>query len=231
MGNVGSGKSLSAVRTIYERKQETFCNFAVKLPNVIRLKRSHIIAEEVTNTLRTGKEVKQKSVNWQFWNAFVKQHQGFDMVIDELHNVAHSRMAMTKNNVLFTMWFSQIRKLLGTSERNHIILISQKLSRIDVAFRDLVDTVVYCRKIELPYSMKTLVRSNGRLVEKDIPLTLIVQYTFTGEMAVENYYVFRDNPGMARKCRLYKKSWFVANTYFQYYDSYEIIDFGDDSYL
>ena len=126
VGNVGSGKSLSSVRFMHSRQQQTFCNFDVKLPNMIRLQKSHIIKENIKDTLKSGKEVKEKKVNWEFWNEFVKDNNGFDIVIDELHNMAHSRMAMSKNNVLFTMWFSQIRKLLGTNEKNHIILISQK---------------------------------------------------------------------------------------------------------
>ena len=231
VGNVGSGKSLSSVRFMHSRQQQTFCNFDVKLPNMIRLQKSHIIKENIKDTLKSGKEVKEKKVNWEFWNEFVKDNNGFDIVIDELHNMAHSRMAMSKNNVLFTMWFSQIRKLLGTNEKNHIILISQKLSRIDVAFRDLIDTVVFCQKVQLPYLVETEVRQNGRIVKKMLPVTLIVQYTFKGEFCVDNYYLFRDSPKMAKQGRLYKKDFFMANEYFKYYDSYEIINFGDDAYL
>jgi len=213
IGTVGSGKSLSAVRQILKRDQKTFVNFSIKSKNTIRLKKEHIITDRIKGYKNTGEPITEKVINWEFWNDAVKKYDGFDIVLDEVHNIIHSRMSMSKNNVLMTIWFSQIRKILGTSEKNHIFLISQKLSRIDVAFRDLLDIVIYCKKE---------VRGDD---------VFIHQFTFNSDCVVDDYYFFKNNYNQAKRMRLYKRSVFKANSYFPYYDSYELIQFGDSSYI
>jgi len=213
VGTVGSGKTLSVVRKILRRKQLTFCNFSVNCDNVVRLKQEHIVNEVVVGQKKNGDDVKEKRINWDFWNDTISVHDGFDIVLDEVHNIIHSRLSMSKNNVLMTMWFSQIRKILGTSERNHIFLITQKLSRIDVAFRDLLDVVIYCKK-----------EVRGDRV-------FIHQFVFRGDNCLDDFYVFRANPKLARNLKMYRRNFFCANSYFPFYDSYELVRFGESAYL
>lgn len=226
-GNVGSGKTISAVRIMHRRDMQSFVNFAVKLPKTERIKKEYIITEEIKRVKKTGEPVKEKKVNWEFWNDYCSNHDGFDIVLDEVHNLVHSRMAMSKHNTLMTMWFSQIRKILGNSEKNHIFLISQRLNRIDIAFRDLIDTIIYCRKVEL----KTKVETKTARGKKKLNLTYIIQYVFKGEDCMDKYLMFRNNPRMARKGKVYTRYFFLANPFYKYYDSYQLINFGEDSYL
>ena len=138
---------------------------------------------------------------------------------------------MQKKNILLSKWLSQIRKILGNTEKHHLFLISQRLGRIDLSFRDLLDTIIYNVKVQGKKRIRTEVVENGKHRYKNIPVTFIIQYIFTGENCVFKYNFFRDNPRMARNMKMYRKSVFLANPYFKYYDSYEIVRFGETVYL
>ena len=213
VGTVGSGKSLSTVRTILKRNTTCFTNFNVKHDKIIRLLKDHIVTENIKGYKKNGDAIKEKLINWDFWNTTIKKHKGFDICLDEVHNVIHSRLSMSKHNVLMTMWFSQIRKMLGVSEKNNIYLVTQKLNRIDVAFRDLLDVIILCKK------------------EKKGKKVFIHQYYFYGENCLDNYCLYKINPSLARKQRLYRHTFFLGNPYFKYYDSYELIKFGETAYV
>jgi len=229
LGGIGSGKSVSATRNIVRRNCPVFVNYNVNHPKVTRLKKEHIILDDVIGHKQNGTEIIKKKLNWDFWNEH--KHEGYDICLDEVHNLVHSRMAMTKNNVLLTQWISQIRKILGENENHHIWLISQRIERIDVAFRDLMMKIIHCEKIQLPTKIPTKVRRKGKILTKMVQITFIVQYEFTGIDCVKMYQFWLENRRLAKRMRLYKKRLFLANPYFRHYDSYEIINFGEDAYL
>lgn len=226
IGGVGSGKSVSATKRMMRSKHHVFCNFNVKSPHCTRLKKSDVIKETVIKTKRDGTPVKRAEINWEFWRKAEKKYKDFHICIDEIHNIAHSRQSMTKWNTLFSMWFSQIRKVLGSDERTHIYLVSQRLARIDVALRDLLHGITYCTKVENPaIQIKTKVWKNGKLVSQILPAIIIHQYHFFGEDCCERYGEFMF---MNRKSYT-NRTWFMANKYFQYYDTYEML--GESAYL
>lgn len=229
VGGIGSGKTVSATRNILLRDNNIFANFSIKHPKVTRLKKSHIISEEVIGVKKSGIAIKDRKINWEFWNK--NRESGYDICLDEVHNIIHSRMAMSKNNVLLTTWISQIRKILGDNENYHIWLISQRLGRIDVAFRDLLMKIIHCAKFQIDIPMPTYVRYRDKKILKTLPMTIIFQYEFSGVNCVRNYEFWLENPKLAKRRKLYRRSYFVANRYFQYYDSYEIVNFGEDAYL
>ena len=134
---------------------------------------------------------------------------------------------MSKNNVLFSKFFAQLRKITGSSENQHLVAISQEMERIDVALQDLASEVVYCQKYVTGEQILTKVRKHGRLKNVLLNKVLIVQTHFKGVSAVKKYFLWRD---YRQKTYKYKKV-FCANPYFQYYDSYELIDFSEDNYL
>ncbi len=206
-----------------------------------RLKVENIIEEYIAGTENMDKEaiekmlavskrkpIFKKRLNWDFWNDLIDKREDWDIALDEVHNLVHSRMSMTKNNVLLSVWISQIRKILGNSKKNHIYLVTQKLDRLDVAFRDLTHTIVYCEKIEHKTTIATITRDGGRKQIRQLPKTFIIQYYFIGEQAVARYRQFT----MTRDKSLYdKRTFFIGNPYFQFYDSFSLVRFGERVYL
>ena len=142
LGGIGSGKTLSVVKEIINKNQFVFTNFELKnLKNYRRIMYKDIFEE---------KEKGKFDVNWKFWNDFSESHkEGYSIVLDEVHNLIHSRRSMTGTNILMSKWVSQIRKILSDSEHNHLYLISQTLRKIDVDFRDLIHIFIVCKSVNI----------------------------------------------------------------------------------
>ena len=215
-GGIGSGKTLTAVKEIIKRKNKVFTNFDLYGYPYTRLKHEHLF--------QTDKKTKKIKLNFDFWNKETKKGR-FDIFLDEFHNTMGSRRAMSKKNVLMSDWLSQIRKILGASEKNHLYLITQKLRRIDVNSRDLAHLAVRCEKetyedVKIP----TEVRYKGKLITKRMPMVMITEYFFQDADALSR----SEEHGIRSKigCRR-----FIANLYYKYYDSYELIDFGSQDYV
>ena len=223
IGGVGSGKSLMAVKEIVDSGVLTYSNMDIRVENCIRLKKENIIAQRQEGTKKDGTPIMKPFLNWEFWN----EKKNFDIFIDEIHNIMHSRQSMSKWNVLMSIWVSQIRKILGSSETNDIVCISQKLARIDVSLRDLLHEIILVRKWQGQELIPTKIWENDEVIEKDLPVTWIEKKYFSGDFAVENYhdFVFDNKKSWTRRSR------FIGNPYFVFYDSFGLIKFGDDVYL
>lgn len=206
IGGIGSGKSVTAIKEIVDRKNRVFCNFAVDLPNAIRLKESDIVESKCIGYKKDGTPNLTYSINWDFWN---KQRKAkFDIIIDEVHNVLHSRRSMTKWNTLVSMWLSQIRHLLDSDEKNHLYLISQRVDAIDISARELAGEIIYISK---------------QVIGKKV---WIKKTYFKGVYCLDKFRQFQ----IGEKTYDYK-TYFMANPYFRFYDTREIIPFGEDVYL
>lgn len=220
VGGIGSGKSLSAIKEMVTRRQTTYTNFQVYNYPVQRLKRSDLFVMEEGK----DKEKPKMKLNFQYWQEQTKKG-GFDIYLDEFHNLMSARRSMSKKNVLFSDWLSQIRKILGATETNNLYLITQKLRRIDVNSRDLAHYCILCRKQQFKdVLLPTPVMEEGKLVTKKLPLTIIYKYHFNSPEMLQTFEDF----GM--KTYLYI-SRFIANPYFRHYNSYELIDFGSEEYI
>ncbi len=150
LGGIGSGKTLSAIKYIVDNHQFCYTNFAMKnYEDYHRIKFEDIIKTEVEEVEGKRKPRVIKNVNWDFWEKARKKHNSFSIVLDEVHNIMHSRTSMTKTNILMSKWISQIRKILSDHPENHLILISQKIRKIDVDARELAQAIIQCKKIEL----------------------------------------------------------------------------------
>lgn len=200
LGGVGSGKTLSVVKNIVDDNYSmAFTNFKLKkIKHYHRIKIDDIITAEQVNigTEKKPKFRKETAINWDYWNKVRKEHKYFSIYLDEVHNIVHSRSSMSRRNVMMSKWISQIRKVLQDSNFNHIYLISQKINRIDVAFRELAHLFIECRKIEV----------KGKVIVLQTHYASLEEYRF-------NMPLFT--------------TYFVGNPYFKYYDSLELIDFGD----
>ena len=225
-GGIGSGKTITAIKEIVRRKIPTYVNFSSDAKYSHRLKVDDII-KKVTETNNKGKEKELLKVNWDFWEKTRKKGM-FDVYLDEVHNVLNSRRSMSKWNILAGIWLSQIRKIFDSSEKNHLYLMSQKLARVDIIARDLLYYIIYCQKVEMPdHLIETEVMVKGKLVKKMLPSVFIFNIHFTGVNCVEKYMYWE-----YRHLKTYDfKTYFLANPYYKFYNSYEIIKFGDEVYL
>ena len=131
-------------------KQYAVTNFAVNLgaDKYHRLKIEDILINEHYETT-AGRKKDRLRVNWAFWNDFRKKHPYYCLYLDELHNVISSRQSMSSVNIQMSRFISQIRKVLFDKADNHIFLITQKLKKIDVDWRDLVHLYIECSKIKI----------------------------------------------------------------------------------
>jgi len=168
--------------------------------NAIRLMKSDIVMEN---------KDKKLNVNWGFWEKQRDKYKDFNIYIDEIHNLVSSRDSLSKFSKVAMKWISQIRKICGSSETSNIFLISQRLSRIDVAWRDLLQGIIYCRKVA------------------DRELIIIVRYHFLTKGAVHCVDKFEAFQSGNRTWNY--RDFFIANDYFKFYDSYEIL--GESAYL
>jgi len=216
-GNIGSGKTLSAVKEIVDRQQRIFTNFEINGLKHTRLKYDHLFKEDEENK-------KKMKLNFSFWKTAISKGN-FDIYLDEFHNVMNARRSMSKRNVLASDWLSQIRKILGESEYNNLYLMTQKLRRIDINSRDLAQKCIKCIKQEFKdVLIPTEVMIEGKLTVKRLPLTMIYKYHFPDADALNAFEFYGMNTcnGMTR---------FVGNGYFKYFNSYQLVDFGSQEYV
>jgi len=228
LGGVGSGKSVSLARYAAGRDCRVYANFSLRLPNAVRLKVEHIIEKFEVRKRRDGTSIYGMRVNFDFWKEEWEQYGGCDIIIDEAHNIFSSRRAMSKWNILFSEWFTQIRKILGSSERHDLILASQRVMAIDVTGRELSWEIIFCQKVaDTGTLVHTPVVENHKKLFRDLPLLTIMQTRFKGEDCLSAFQAWRDG-GAATWT---ERASFVANPILQYFDSYEFISFGNSEYL
>jgi len=227
IGGVGTGKSISIVKEIIDRNRKCFVNFSIKYPYATRLKLDNIVIDEIKGYKKNGEAITKQVVNWDFWNNLKNSGEEFDIYIDEAHNIANSRRSMSTWNKNFNDWLAQIRKILGSSEKSNLYIITQRVMGIDTSIRDLCHEITYMKKVQLNKTVKTPVLEHGRRKNKILPVVLIFKHHFKGEFCLDAFELF-----MRTRQKSYRyKSYFVANKYYQFYESYELIDFGNGVYV
>lgn len=199
LGGIGSGKTVSAVRHVIENPMTYYMNFNMKnTKDCHRIKVADIINSEKEKLPENSKRKPRviNSVNWKFWEK-ARQKGNFSIVLDEVHNLVHSRRSMSKTNILMSKWISQIRKILADKEDSHLILISQKIRKIDVDMRELANLIIECSSIRI--GKRTWIRQNF--------YSSIEAYEYG--MKMKSKFIFRANP------------------YFRYYDTLDLVTFED----
>ena len=140
---------------------------------------------------------------------------------------------MSKENILYSEWIAQIRKIFGEqgdqnyldalrsmkneyfhkyvdkviSKSNNIILITQKVRKIDINFRELCHVYIQCHK--------QVIKRKGK------------KYV----LIFNDYWFGDDNCDAIEYAQMGvkpKKSFFVGDKYFKNYDSYELISSGGE---
>ncbi|OGF62699.1 MAG: hypothetical protein A2Y62_14300 [Candidatus Fischerbacteria bacterium RBG_13_37_8] len=143
LGGIGSGKTLTAVKTIIDNSQYAYTNFPMQnYKNYKRLRISDIIIR--------AKDKKEKDcINWAFWNKEIKEHKNYSIYLDEISNIIHARTAMSRTNILLSKFISQIRKVLQDNPSSHLYCISQTIRRIDIDLRELCQVIITCNSAEV----------------------------------------------------------------------------------
>lgn len=197
-GGFGSGKTISAVRNMVLRQRKCFVNFPVKLPTAQRLKMADIIKYEKRS--EKTHQVVFTGVNWAFWQNVRNKYSHYGIYLDEVHNIIHSRLAMTKRNIFMTMWMSQIRKILQDDDQNDLVLITQRLGKVDIDFRELAQVIIKCKKV----------------------------YTNKGNIRIVNEY-YDDLSAAENNFKPLKRVIFDPTPYYKFYNTLSIVNFGDDN--
>lgn len=136
VGGVGSGKSVTAVKSILEDNEKgitVYTNFGIDIPHY------NISIDEI------NKYPVYKEEGKQYWLEKFSGKQ-IAIYIDEASSWMDARSSMTTNNKNVTAWISQIRKMLGGNETSHLYIISQLRKQIDVRSRDLTHISIHCSK-------------------------------------------------------------------------------------
>jgi len=146
LGNVGSGKTLSAVRDMCINKNHRvmFSNIETKgVKNNIVIKGSMIIKKDVIGYKKSGEPLYKFSLNEQYWRDMVAKYGCIDIILDEIHTLLNSRRGMTKQAVIMTDFLSLLRRILGSKQnQGDLIMITQLERRIDIIAKEMCN---HCR--------------------------------------------------------------------------------------
>ena len=139
LGNLGSGKTISAVREMVinqDSGRTTYTNIVTKnIKNVIRIQPQDIIT-------KSGDKKPSYDLNVDFWNT---RDKPLNILWDEVHLTANSRMSMSKVNMILSRFIAMARRITGFDDRGygHFTFIAQKDRTIDVNIRDLCNEIIY----------------------------------------------------------------------------------------
>ena len=149
LGNVGSGKTASAVREMMINKSErkTYSNIRTKIKTQVSIKHDMIIKKTIKGHIKkkstgTLEPIYEYSLNKEYWQ---KINEPINVILDEAHSILNSRRSMSKANIIITDWLSLIRRVLGEghSGMGELILITQLPNRIDTIARDMATQIRY----------------------------------------------------------------------------------------
>jgi Cdc6-like AAA superfamily ATPase len=196
-GKVGTGKTLSAVRMIARMRKKAFTNFDVKLPNVKRLNFSDILKLHKEKMKSGYEKTVYTGVNWKFWNDASKKNPDFSIFLDETGQFLNSRRSFSNRNVYMGEFLAQIRKVLSDKEDNHLVIITQRLNKIDIDFREMAHIFIQCEKVK----------------------------TAKGVWIINKYYDSLEALEAGHKPR--KKTIFRAEPYYKLYNTKSYVIFGD----
>jgi len=162
LGNVGSGKTLSAVRDMVNSKGRNIHTNIVpksRLDHVTVITSRMIINKDLSEVKKSGKKIYDLSLNIDYWKDVKKP---LDVVLDEAHQIMNPRRAMSKVNVIAMDWMALIRRVVGGVDEGggKLVLITQLWRRLDPIARDMATSVIYhimhslkkCRRCQLRWS-------------------------------------------------------------------------------
>lgn len=147
LGNIGSGKTASAVREMYRSHIPTYSNIRTTTKNCHLISYDMIVKKEIKgykkNRLNNEQEaIFEYKLNSEFWQ---KVKKPINVILDEAHAIINSRRAMSKTNIIVTEWLSLLRRILNAPDGStgNLILITQLVGRIDIIAREMSNQIRY----------------------------------------------------------------------------------------
>ena len=142
LGNIGSGKTLSAVIEITKSNKTTYSNIITKsVKNNVVISPDMIYNKEIIGKKKTGEIIYNLSLNEDFW----RKKGNINVVLDEAHSLLNARNSNSKPTRIMLEFLALLRRILGSNsdEYGTLILITQLDRRLDVVARDLATQVRY----------------------------------------------------------------------------------------
>lgn len=142
LGNLGSGKSVCAVRELMlnQSERKTYTNLMTnKIKNVVHIKPQHVI-RKFFPVEKKGKP--DFDLNLEYWQ---KQKKPLNILWDEIHLTAPSRASSSKINMVLSRFIAMARRITGMDKRGygHFTFIAQKERTIDVNIKELTNEIRY----------------------------------------------------------------------------------------
>jgi hypothetical protein len=237
LGNLGSGKTLHAVKEIVEDNsgRMTYTNLILKgVNNAVYIK-----PEDVIKKIESDKGKVKLDLNLEYWQ---KQKRPLNVVWDEIHLMANSRSSTAKPNMVLSKFLAMGRRIVGRDDKGYgtLIFIAQKERTVDVNIRELADEIyehiswnkIHCHDCNLNevqssnnarVSDDALIRTCARCHSAALSVSLIrVEVKiFTGSSRASCWENYFDNK--------HKKSMYLCNLhkYYKYYDTMQIASLWD----
>lgn len=242
-GNIGSGKTLSAVREMsLEKRRKIYTNIKTKLKHCKLISPEMIIKKDMVKTIKkrdgsgTLEPVYEYKLNKDYWQGI---KEPISVVLDEIHSIMDSRRAMSKTNKILNDWLSLLRRVLGQSEAGYgeLVLITQLSRRLDVIAREMAHQIRYhvcyykkrCRKCGCTWQenseMPEPLEDCPRCVSWNIYKLSHVIYVYCFD-SMEKFNFYRDTGTKT----FYKCYYFPAEKYFKLYDTLQWDNLFDDYY-
>jgi predicted Zn-ribbon and HTH transcriptional regulator len=164
LGNVGSGKTASAVRDMATKDSHitTFSNIIAKLKNSKVMDSKMIVKKEEIGKKRDNTPIYKYTFNEEFWKEQIKKYKNINVIIDEAHTILNSRRAMSKKTQCILDFIALIRRIVTSGDYNgKLILISQLERRLDVVSTEMAS----CVKYHISHYTKTCQKCGFKFVE------------------------------------------------------------------
>jgi DNA-directed RNA polymerase subunit RPC12/RpoP len=151
LGKPGAGKSLSAIKEIWQNRDLPFISniHTPAMPNNIPLSRGDMVKEIVTKVKKDGTKVTKLELNKDFWLAVKDQMQDsrLNIVLDEIHTMWDARRAGSSMTKVMNDFVALIRKILSDRHAIHgnFTIITQLDRRIDIVGLELATQIRYFR--------------------------------------------------------------------------------------
>ena len=150
LGNVGSGKTATAVKYMLDNPQKIFYTninvYGKNTKHIHKIKAEHLVKKTLIKTMKDGTPVYKKEFNKEFWLETKEKYQMLNVVIDEAHIFFNPRRSMSTTNIIMSDFLSLLRRIVGgvDGEKGELLLITQLSRRLDVIAKELSRHVFYC---------------------------------------------------------------------------------------
>jgi len=149
LGNIGSGKTLSAVKEMVDNIGGItyYTNIKPKkkklTPWIKNIKPTMIVKKELLRMKKTGEAVFDFKLNTEFWRDDAQKP--CTVVLDEFHSIMNPRRSMSKINIIVGDFIALLRRVIGEDPmiEGDLIIITQIGRRVESIVRDMAHLVKY----------------------------------------------------------------------------------------